>query len=53
MAREEAKVTEGRDGARNLKVQWIDMHLPDAKSCRFSITTSAANAIEAVMEQSN
>ena len=51
MALEEAKVTAGTDGARNLKVQWIDMHLPHAKSCRFAITTAAGNAIEAVMEQ--
>lgn len=51
MKREEAKVTEGKDGARNLRVQWIDVHLPNAQSCRFAITTTANNSIEAVMEQ--
>jgi hypothetical protein len=53
VALEDAKVTEGKDGARNLKVQWIDMNLPHAKSCRFAISTAAGNAIEAVMEQKN
>jgi hypothetical protein len=53
MALEEAKVTAGKDGAHHLQVQWVDMHLPHAKSCRFAITTAAANGIEAVMEQKN
>jgi len=48
---EEAKVTEGKDGARNLRVQWIDVQLPNAQSCRFAITTTTGNGIEAVMEQ--
>jgi predicted ribosome quality control (RQC) complex YloA/Tae2 family protein len=47
----DAKVTEGKDGARNLRVQWIDVQLPNAQSCRFAITTTAGNGIEAVMEQ--
>jgi hypothetical protein len=51
MKREEAKVTEGREGARNLRVQWIDVQLPNAQSCRFAITTTADNSIEAVIEQ--
>ena len=51
MQREEARVTEGKDGARNLRVQWIDVRLPNADSCRFAITTATGNAIEAVMEQ--
>ena len=51
MKREEAKVTEGKEGARNLQVQWIDVQLPNARSCRFAITTAAGNAVEAVMEQ--
>jgi hypothetical protein len=48
---EEAKVTEGKDGARNLQVQWINVRLPNADSCRFAITTREGNAIEALMEQ--
>ena len=46
-----AQVTEGKDGARNLRVQWIDVQLPNAQSCRFAVTTTQGNAIEAVMEQ--
>lgn len=51
MKLEEARVTEGKDGARNLRVEWIDVHLPNADSCRFAITTTTGNAVEAVMEQ--
>lgn len=51
MKLEQAKVTEGKEGARNLRVQWIDVHLPNAQSCRFAITTTEGNAIEAVIEQ--
>jgi hypothetical protein len=49
----EAKVTEGRDGARNLRVEWIDVRLPHANSCRFAVTTSEGNSVEAVIEQKN
>jgi hypothetical protein len=51
MKLEEPRVTEGKHGARNLRVQWIDVHLPHAKSCKFAITTASGNAIEAVLEQ--
>ena len=51
MKLEAAKVTEGKDGARNLRVQWIYVDLPNARSCRFAITTAAGNSVEAVMEQ--
>ncbi|HEX4269618.1 MAG TPA: hypothetical protein VHY36_17150 [Steroidobacteraceae bacterium] len=50
---EEARVTEGKDGVRNLQIQWIDVRLPNADSCRFAITTREGNAIEALMEQKN
>jgi hypothetical protein len=53
MKLEEPRVAEGKDGARNLRVQWIDVQLPDAKSCKFAITTASGNAIEAVLEQKN
>lgn len=53
MKLEEAKVTAGKEGAHNLRVQWIDVQLPNAKSCRFAISTANGNAIEAVMEQKN
>jgi hypothetical protein len=53
MAVEEAQITEGKDGARNLQVQWITISLPNVTSCRFSITTAAGHAIEAVTEQKN
>lgn len=51
MAIEEAQVTAGKEGARNISVQWIDVHLPHAKPCRFVVTTAAGNALEVVMEQ--
>jgi hypothetical protein len=53
MALEKPRVTAGQDGAQNLRVQWIDVHLPQAKSCKFAITTASGNAIEAVLEQKN
>lgn len=51
MRLEEPRVAEGKNGARNLRVQWIDVQLPHAKSCKFAITTASGNAIEAVLEQ--
>src|SRR5215469_405568 len=51
MALEEAQVTAGKDGARNIRIQWIDVHLPNAKPCRFAITTAPGNSLEALMEQ--
>ncbi len=51
MALEKPRVTAGKEGAQNLRVQWIDVHLPDAESCKFAITTASGNAIEAVLEQ--
>jgi hypothetical protein len=51
MALEEARVTAGKGGARNLRVQWIDVQLPNADSCRFTVTTATGNVVEAVMEQ--
>ena len=53
MAVEEAQITAGKDGARNLQVQWITVPLPNATSCRFAITTAAGHAIEAMTEQKN
>lgn len=50
---EEARITAGKDGARNLQVQWITVPLPNVTSCRFAITTAAGHAIEAVTEQKN
>lgn len=51
MALEEATVTAGKDGARNIQVQWIRVPLPHADPCRFAITTAAGNALEVSMEQ--
>lgn len=53
LAVEEAQITAGKDGARNLQVQWITVPLPNVTSCRFAITTAAGHAIEAVTEQKN
>ena len=36
-----------------MRVQWVDVHLPNAQSCKFAITTASGNAIEAVLEQKN
>jgi|SRR5215469_8599070 len=51
MALEEAQVTAGKDGARNIRVEWIDVQLPHAKPCRFVITTAPGNTLEVSMEQ--
>lgn len=51
MALEEAQVAAGKDGARNIGIQWIDVHLPNGKACRFVVTTTAGNALEVIMEQ--
>lgn len=51
MALEEATVTAGKDGACNIRVQWIRVSLPHAQPCRFAITTAAGNALEVSMEQ--
>ncbi|HEY6515729.1 MAG TPA: hypothetical protein VIY50_06265 [Steroidobacteraceae bacterium] len=53
LAVEEARITAGKDGARNLQAQWITVPLPNVTSCRFAITTAAGHAIEAVTEQKN
>lgn len=53
MTVEEAQITAGKNGARNLQVQWITVPLPNATSCRFAITTAAGHGIEAVTEQKN
>ena len=51
MALEEATVTAGKDGACNIRVQWIRVSLPHADPCRFAVTTAAGNALEVSMEQ--
>ena len=51
MALEAAAVTAGRDGACNIRVQWIRVSLPHAEPCRFAVTTAAGNALEVSMEQ--
>ena len=51
MALDEATVTEGKDGARNIKVQWIRVSLPHADPCKFAVTTAGGNALEVSMEQ--
>jgi hypothetical protein len=51
MAIEEANVTAGKDGACNIRVQWIKVSLPHADPCRFAITTAPGNSLEVSMEQ--
>lgn len=51
MALEEAIVTAGKDGARNIRVEWIRVSLPHAQPCRFAVTTAAGNSLEVSMEQ--
>lgn len=51
MGLEEAIVTAGKDGARNIAVRWIQVPLPNAVPCRFAVTTAAGNALEVSMEQ--
>ena len=51
MGLEEARVTAGKDGACNIRIQWIQVPLPHAVPCRFAVTTAAGNELEASMEQ--
>src|SRR5579863_1303576 len=51
MAIEEATVTEGKAGVRNIRVEWIRVSLPHAQPCKFAVTTAAGNALEVSMEQ--
>lgn len=51
MAVEEATVTAGKDGARNIRVEWIRVSLPHAQPARFAVTTATGNALEVSMEQ--
>ena len=51
MALDEATVMAGRDGALNIKVQWIRVSLPHADPCKFAVTTAVGNALEVSMEQ--
>lgn len=51
MKLQEPTVTAGKDGACNIRVEWIQVHLPHAHPCRFAITTAAGNALEVSMEQ--
>ncbi len=51
MALEEAIVTAGKDGACNIRVQWIRVQLPHAQPCKFAVTTAAGNTLEVSLEQ--
>lgn len=51
MAIEEATVTPGKDGACNIRVEWIRVSLPHAQPCKFRVSTAAGNALEVAMEQ--
>jgi hypothetical protein len=51
MGLEEAKIAAGKDGACNIRVQWIQVPLPHAVPCRFAVTTAAGNELEVSMEQ--
>lgn len=51
MALEEASVTAGKDGASNIRIQWIKVSLPHAEPCRFAVTTAPGNSLEVSMEQ--
>lgn len=51
MAIEEATVKEGKNGARNIRVEWIRVPLPHADPCKFAVTTAAGNGLEVSMEQ--
>lgn len=51
MGLEEARVTAGKDGASNIRVEKIPVPLPNAIPCRFAVTTAAGNTLEVSMEQ--
>ena len=46
-----AQSTAGRQGERNLRIQWIDVWIGNSKPCRFAITSAAGNVLEAQLEQ--
>ena len=47
----EAKSTAGRAGERALAVQWHEIWIGAVKSARFTVRTSAGNALEVQLEQ--
>lgn len=49
----EARWTVGRNGERNLKVQWLEVWVDGNKPCRFVVTTTAGNTLEATLEQTS
>lgn len=51
MAVGEARVTAGKDGAQNIRVEWVPVPLPAAVPCRFVVTTAAGNGLEVNLEQ--
>jgi|SRR5579862_9076780 len=51
MALDEAVISVGKDGARNIRIEWIQVPLPHASPCRFAVTTAVGNALEVSMEQ--
>ena len=44
-------VTAGVNGERNIMIEWIDVPMSNALSCRFIVKTIAGNALDVVMEQ--
>jgi hypothetical protein len=48
---DERKATAGAAGARNIKIQWLDVWVGNAKPCKFVINTAPGNGLEATVTQ--
>jgi hypothetical protein len=48
---EETVATAGKDGAKNINVQWIDIWVGNHKPCYFHVTTLAGHGLEVTVEQ--
>jgi hypothetical protein len=50
---EEAKLTAGRSGERNVAVEWIDVWIGNNRPMRFIVKTAPGNALEIVIQQAS
>jgi hypothetical protein len=48
---EEATVTAGRAGEKNITVQWLDIWVDGNKPCYFHVTTQSGHGLEVTVEQ--
>jgi hypothetical protein len=51
VAIDKLKVTAGRSGERNIKIEWVDVPVGGYRSARFNVTTAPGNGLEVTLEQ--